>query len=333
MENEEIKKIILQELPRLVEKDPNLREAVLQISREHFAPKGETRDRFDQLLEEIRQMRLESERKWAESQRRWDEQAKLWAENQRRWDDQAKLWAENQRRWDDQAKLWAENQRRWDDQAKQWAENQRRWDDQAKQWAENQRRWDDQAKQWAENQRRWDDQAKQWAENQRRWDEQERKWEENQQVIRKLIAAIDKVDQKGDIRLGAIGARWGIYTEQAFRNALQAMLKDFAGLEVVNVVEWDANGEVFGYPEEIELDLIIKNGMLILGEIKSSISMGEMYQFVRKARFYERLHNRKADRLIVISPMVEPKAREVAQKLGVEIYTHSTDAGEALSGL
>jgi hypothetical protein len=263
MENEEIKKIILQELPRLVEKDPNLREAVLQISREHFAPKGETRDRFDQLLEEIRQMRLESERKWAESQRRWDEQAKLWAENQRRWDDQ----------------------------------------------------------------------AKQWAENQRRWDEQERKWEENQQVIRKLIAAIDKVDQKGDIRLGAIGARWGIYTEQAFRNALQAMLKDFAGLEVVNVVEWDANGEVFGYPEEIELDLIIKNGMLILGEIKSSISMGEMYQFVRKARFYERLHNRKADRLIVISPMVEPKAREVAQKLGVEIYTHSTDAGEALSGL
>jgi len=249
MENEEIKKIILQELPRLVEKDPDLREAVLQISREHFAPKVETRDRFDQLLEEIRQMRLESERKWAENQRRWDEQ------------------------------------------------------------------------------------VKQWAENQRRWDEQERKWEENQQVIRKLIAEIEKVDQKGDIRLGAIGARWGIYTEQAFRNALQAMLKDFAGLEVVNVVEWDANGEVFGYPEEIELDLIIKNGLLILGEIKSSISKGEMYQFVRKARFYENLHNRKADRLIVISPMVEPKALEVAQKFGIEIYTHSADAGEALSAL
>jgi hypothetical protein len=47
---------------------------VLQISREHFAPKVETRDRFDQLLEEIRQMGLESERKWAENQRRWDEQ-------------------------------------------------------------------------------------------------------------------------------------------------------------------------------------------------------------------------------------------------------------------
>ena len=284
MENEEIKKIILQELPRLMEKDSNLREAVLRISREHFAPKAETRDRFDQLLEEIRQMRLESERKWEEDK-------------------------------------------------KQWQENQRRWDEQQKQWQENQRRWDEQRELWQENQRRWDEQRELWQENQRRWDEQERKWEENQQVIRKMIAAIEKVDQKGETRLGALGARWGLYTEQAFRNALQAMLKEFANLEVVNVVEWDATGEVFGYPEEIELDLIIKNGLLILGEIKSSVSKGEMYQFEKKARFYEKLHNVKADRLIVICPMVDPKALEVAHKLGIIIYTHSADAGEALSEL
>ncbi len=58
-----------------------------------------------------------------------------------------------------------------------------------------------------------------------------------------------------------------------------------------------------------------------------------MYQFVKKARFYEKLHNRKADRLIVIPTMVEPKAAEVAERLGIEIFTHSADAGEALSAL
>ncbi|PWH19885.1 MAG: hypothetical protein DDG59_01605 [Anaerolineae bacterium] len=263
MEKEELKKIILQELPRLIEKDPELREAVLRISREHFAPREETRDRFDQLLEEIRQMRLESERKWAEDIRRWEEQTK----------------------------------------------------------------------QWQDNQRRWEEQTKQWQDNQRRWEEQTKQWQENQEQIRKLIAAIEKVDQKGDTRLGALGARWGLYTEQAFRNALQAMLQEFAGLDVIHVTEWDAEGEVFGYPEEIELDLIIKNGVLILGEIKSSVSKGEMYLFVKKVHFYEKLHNRKADRLVIISPMVEPKALEVAHKLGIQIYTHASDAGETLSQL
>ncbi len=58
-----------------------------------------------------------------------------------------------------------------------------------------------------------------------------------------------------------------------------------------------------------------------------------MYQFERKVRYYEKLHGRKADRLIVISPMVEPTALEVASKLGIEVYSHADDAGQALSEL
>jgi hypothetical protein len=41
-----------------------------------------------------------------------------------------------------------------------------------------------------------------------------------------------------------------------------------------------------------------------------------MYSFERKARFYERRHEGKADRLIVVSPMIEPKALKVARDLG-----------------
>lgn len=73
-----------------MEKGPNLREAVLRISREHFAPKVETRNHFDQLLEEIRQMRLGSEGKWEE------DKIKQWQENKRRWGDQERKWKENQ---------------------------------------------------------------------------------------------------------------------------------------------------------------------------------------------------------------------------------------------
>ncbi|WPL17941.1 hypothetical protein Thiowin_02984 [Thiorhodovibrio winogradskyi] len=84
-------------------------------------------------------------------------------------------------------------------------------------------------------------------------------------------------------------------------------------------------GEVFGKPEQIELDFIIKNGLPILCELKSSIDKGGMYLFERKARFYEREHSRKATQLIVISPMIEPKAYKVAERMGIDCYGDSQD--------
>ncbi|NJO16061.1 MAG: hypothetical protein HC877_10010, partial [Thioploca sp.] len=58
-------------------------------------------------------------------------------------------------------------------------------------------------------------------------------------------------------------------------------------------------------------------------EIKSSMSRGDMYLFERKARFYENRHQRTAQRLIVISPMVEEQARTIATKLGITIYSYT----------
>lgn len=50
-----------------------------------------------------------------------------------------------------------------------------------------------------------------------------------------------------------------------------------------------------------------------------------IYIFERKARFYERQHNRKANRLIVISPMIDARAQRVAERLGIETYGDSDE--------
>ena len=42
-----------------------------------------------------------------------------------------------------------------------------------------------------------------------------------------------------------------------------------------------------------------------------------MYIFERKARFYEQRHQRTANRLIGISPMIDARARRVAERLGI----------------
>jgi hypothetical protein len=70
--------------------------------------------------------------------------------------------------------------------------------------------------------------------------------------------------------------------------------------------------------------------LLIICEIKSSMSKGDMHLFERKARFYERRHNTEASRLIVISPMVDSKAKTLAERLGINVYSYAQDVDPAV---
>ena len=79
------------------------------------------------------------------------------------------------------------------------------------------------------------------------------------------------------------------------------------------------------FPDQTELDIIIKNGMLIICELKSSMSKSDMYAFERKARFYEMRHQKKADKLIVILPMIDSRAKKIARKLNRETYGDSSE--------
>ncbi len=259
MENQQIKQVILRELPGILQRDPEVREFILRLAREHFADKVETESRFDRLLEELRRDR-------EEQARRWDEQARQWAENEQRWrETQADLRA------------------------------------------------------------RWEDQA-------RRWEEQERKWEENQKIIRQMLADVQALSRKHDSTIGALGARWGLFAEQSFRSALQGILHDTFGVHVTHVTEYDDEGFVFGHPDQVELDLIIRDGVLILCEIKSSMSKGDMYLFERKVRFYEKKHHCQVSRMVVISPMVEKAARQVAERLGIQVYSYAEEVDPAIFG-
>ena len=165
--------------------------------------------------------------------------------------------------------------------------------------------------------------------NERKWEESkvesDRKWEENRQEFIRVHEEIMAMAKRHDRTVGALGARWGLSSERSFRNALAGILRGFFGVQVVNINEFDDSGEVFGRPDQIELDIVIRNGTLLILELKSSMSKSEMYIFERKARWYEKRHQCKADRLIAVSPMVDAKAMQVAQNLGIEVYSDAED--------
>ncbi len=170
-----------------------------------------------------------------------------------------------------------------------------------------------------ENAREWKEQR---ARDRRRWEEQMREdkqaSEQRHEEFRISLARIDR-------HIEAFNARCGLSTERSFREPMAAILEKSFGVKVVNVNDFDNEGTVFGHPDQVELDVVIHNGTLIPIEIKSSVSKADMYVFERKVRFYERHHGCKAQRLIVISPMIDPRAREVGKRLGIELYADSME--------
>jgi len=163
------------------------------------------------------------------------------------------------------------------------------------------------------------------AELERDREEQARKWDEQNRYNQQILEEIKKLNRKYDSAIGALGSRWGLYSEASFRNGLKGILEDSFGVEVINVNEYDHDGEVFGRPEQVEIDVIIKNGLIILCEIKSNIDKAGMYIFDRKVAFYEKHHHRTVNRKLVISPMVDQRALRVAENLGIEIYSYAED--------
>ena len=308
-----VKKIVREELPGLMKKDKRIRKFILDLSKKPWDELNEktdklekqTESRFDLLLDELRKDREEQSRKWEEQSRKWEEQNKKWKEKQ----------AEDNRKWEEQNNKWEEQNKKWEEKQ---AEDNRKWEEQNKKWEEQNKKWKEKQ---AEDNRKWEEQNKKWEEKQA---EDNRKWEENQKMLIKL-------HQKHDSTLGALGARWGLRSESSFRNALKNILKDF-DVKVLNTQEYDEKGEVFGRPEQIELDIIIINGKLMVCEIKSSMSRADMYTFYKKAKFYERIHQKEADRYIVISPMVEDRAKDVAKDLGIAIYSYAEEMEEELEG-
>ena len=176
-----------------------------------------------------------------------------------------------------------------------------------------------------ELQRDREEQSQKWDEQLQQNQENNRKWEEQYQQNRETLEEIKKMNKKHDSTIGALGSRWGLFSEASFRNGLAAILQDSFGVEVLNINDYDPDGLVFVRPDQVEFDVIIKNGLVIVCEIKSSMSKADIYTFSRKVEFYQQKYQRIVNRKIVISPMVDPTALTVAQSLGIEVYSYAED--------
>jgi hypothetical protein len=217
-----------------------------------------------------------------------------------------------------------------------WAENERKWIENEQKWAENEQKWAEfkaySDEKWAANDARWDANDARWVADILKWQFNDIHWLNTDSILDGLISAfLDfkkgnlKFEEFMRVKIGALGARWGVATENSYRSMLESILVKSFNVEVQNYIGFDETGTVFGRPDQVELDVIIKNGILIIIELKSSVSKNDLYIFERKVRWYELKFSLKADRAIVVSPMVDRWAISVAEKLHVELFSNFDD--------
>ena len=145
----------------------------------------------------------------------------------------------------------------------------------------------------------------------------ERHSEELKRLREDMMKGFELVER----RISALGARWGIESEEAFREGLRGILEKELGLKVRRWTAFDREGIVYGYPSGVEVDIAVEDEEVILIEVTSHAKKSDLVELRRKAELYERLSGRKVSRLLIVTPYAEERALEASKDLGVEIYT------------
>ena len=156
----------------------------------------------------------------------------------------------------------------------------------------------------------------------------QQKLEERQQRLEERFIKLEERQQKLEERIEelsravvTIGNRFGMLVESAFRSAISGILRRYFGAEAKRWTYMDEDGIVYGYKALVEVDVVIKDDIHILIEVKSRADPGDVLELVRIGKLYKEVVGVKP-RLAIVAGYVSKKTYEVAARNNVEIYTY-----------
>ena len=167
-------------------------------------------------------------------------------------------------------------------------------------------------------------QDKLWENTRRLWEEvralregQAEVWREMARLREDMRAGFESVHRL----VTALGARWGLMSEEGFREGMRAVLEKEFGAKVEKWVARDNEGLVFDRPVIVDVDVVVRDEKVTLIEVRSHVGLSDVSAFARKAKLYEMRTGKKVHRLLIVTPFIDPRALEVAKELGIEVYT------------
>ncbi len=156
-------------------------------------------------------------------------------------------------------------------------------------------------------------------EMQARLEERQAKLEERQTRLEERFARLEEEMRETRRVLAVVSHRFGVLSEAGFREDMKYVVEESLGAGRVERVRLrDEEGLVYGYPGEVEVDLLVRDGVHILVEVKSRVRAGDVAELGRVGRLYERVRGVKP-RLVLLGGFIDPGAWRAAERLGVEL--------------
>jgi len=301
MEREELLALMLKELPRLIQEHPEVRYQLIGILAEVFA----RRDEFQEILSSIREII-----------QRQEEHSRILQEHTRTLQEHSRIIQEHTHTLREHSRILEEHTRTLQEQTRTLQEHSRILQ-------EHSRTIERHSQILQEHSRTIERHSQILQEHSHTIQRQTQILEEHTNAIRSLIEQQQRLTEevaKMGRTLSAVGARWGYLAEEAFRQGLEAIVAEQLGLKVEKWRWWDEEGFVFGRPDWIEVDVAIHDEKHILVQIASSATRGEVAAFFRIGQLYERLKGVKPH-LLFVAVFLDERAKELAQKLGIEVRT------------
>ena len=122
-------------------------------------------------------------------------------------------------------------------------------------------------------------------------------------------------------RFGVLGSRWGDGAEEAFRQGLIETVRGL-GYTVEHYHGQDPEGFINYTARSFDLDVLVRDGEVVVAEIKSNASGPDVTEFLRCVQLFERQTGRRATKRILIAVTLQRAALERAQQLGVIVATN-----------
>jgi hypothetical protein len=303
------------EFLRLLEKDIEFRYAVAG-----YLGLSEIIKKLDWLIEEQRKIWEEVKHIWEEIKSLREDQHKLWENQNKMWEEIKSLREGQEKLWENQNKMWEEIRALRENQNKIWEEIRALRENQNKIWEEIRTIKEDIRKLWENQNRMWEE-IRALRENQNKIWEEIKSLRENQYKLWEEVRILREDFSKLIKRIDALGSRWGMLAESAFRNALKGLLEKSFNIRIERWINYDDEGFVYGHPSVVEIDIALRDQELILIEVSSHAKAADISLFNRKAIFYEKKVGKKPSRLIFVTPYAENDAIDLANKLRIELYT------------
>ncbi|MBM3883630.1 MAG: DUF3782 domain-containing protein, partial [Verrucomicrobia bacterium] len=113
------------------------------------------------------------------------------------------------------------------------------------------------------------------------------------------------------LRFGVLGSRWGDRAEEAFRQGLLEVVRGL-GYTVEHHQGQDPESFINRRPRSYDLDVLVRDGELVVAEIKSNASGPDVTEFHRSVLLFEEQTKRKVTKRILVAVTIQQGAQERA---------------------